>query len=148
MPRIKQPLSIPELDLEPEYASPVKLDDDMGQVLALLTGFWRNKRTLLKSSPSGMLFVVDPQLKDIYHVTATENNYTEQGADIACTGILVMAHPSNTGKVWARPHLTATINNAIPLSAGDSIGFSLTNLNMLHLLIENDTEKAIVIYTE
>jgi len=148
MLRIKQPLPVPELDLEPAYGTPHQLTDDMQQVLALLTGFCRNKRTLLKSSPSGMLFVASPQLKDIYHVTATGANYTEQGGDIACTGVLVMAHPSNTGKVWVRPHSTATINNAIPLSANDVVGFSLTNLNMLHLLIETNNEKAIVIYTE
>ncbi|GAI97505.1 unnamed protein product [marine sediment metagenome] len=58
-----------------------------------------------------------------------------------------MGHPDNTGVVWARTKVAATVDNAWPLSANDVVGFTVTNLNMLHLLIKLDTEKAIIAYT-
>lgn len=148
MTNIGRPLTIPELNLTPEPSGAIKLSDDMQQTLSLLVGFWLNKRVVLKASPSGILFVTCPQIKDIFHVTATGANYTYQGDNTPCSEILVMGHPDNTGKVWVKPHATATVNNALPLAAGDVFGLSVTNLNMLNLLIETNGEKAIVVYTE
>lgn len=147
MQTIGKPLQIPELDIKPEPTGGMKISEDMQQVLSLLTGFWRNKRILLKASQTGVLFVTSPELEDIFHVTADGDNDTYQGSNIQCSEVLVMGHPDNTGKVWARSKKTATTDNAWPLDAGDVISFSITNLNMLQLLIVTDTEKAIVAYT-
>lgn len=147
MQTIQQPLTIPELDLKPESAGAIELTLDMQQTLALLTGFWRNTRVLLKASPSGILFVTSPQLTDVLHVTATGANFTYQGENIPCSEIMVMGHPDNTGRIWVRPHAVATTSNAWPLAAKDVVGLSITNLNMLHLLIVTNTEKAIIAYS-
>lgn len=147
MQTIQQPLTIPELDLKPESAGAIELTLDMQQTLALLTGFWRNTRVLLKASPSGILFVTSPQLTDVLHVTATGANFNYQGENIPCSEVMVMGHPDNTGRIWVRPHAVATTSNAWPLAAKDVVGLSITNLNMLHLLIVTNTEKAIIAYS-
>ncbi|MBA7528716.1 hypothetical protein ES705_20904 [subsurface metagenome] len=61
---------------------------------------------------------------------------------------MVMGHPDNTGVIWARSKAVATVDNAWPLSAKEVMGFTVTNLNMLHLLIVTDAEKAIIAYTQ
>ena len=147
MNRIGNPMPCPELDLRPEPTGGIELTESMQQVLAALTGFWHNRRLLLKASPSGVLFVCSPQVKDIFHVTATAGNYTYQGDNVECSEVLIMGHPSNTGKVWVKPHGTATDANGWPLDKGDALTLGITNLNMLNLLIVTNGEKAIIVYT-
>ena len=147
MLNIGNPMQIPELDLKPEQAGGVQLSEDMQQALALLTAYWRNKRVLLKASPSGVLFVTSPQIKDIFHVVGVGANYVYQGDNIECSEVLVMGHPDNTGRVWVKPHATATTANAWPLNKGDVVGVGITNLIMLNLLIAVNGETAIIAYT-
>lgn len=144
---IGNPMPIPELDLRPEPTGGIQLTEDMQQALSLLVGYWKNKRVLLKASPSGALFVTSPQIKDIFHVTATSGNYAYQGENIECSEVLIMGHPDNTGRVWVKPNGTAATTNAWPLNKDDVVGLGITNLNMLNLLIVTDTEKAIIAYT-
>lgn len=148
MRTIHSPLHIPELDLKPEFAGGIQLSDDMQQTLSLLAGFWKHKRLLLRASPSGILMTTDPQLKEVYTVTGSGANDTYQGENVPCSGVLVMGHPDNTGRIWVRPHTTASAANGWPLEAGDVVGFGLTNLNMLHALIVVDGEKLIIAYSE
>ena len=147
MQTIHNPLRIPELDIKPEPTGGISLSENMQQVLSTLTGFWRNKRVLLKASPTGILMTTSPQLQDIYHETAIGVNDTFQGADIPCSEVMVMGHPDNTGKVWVRKGVTATVDNAWPLDANDAVSLTVTNLNQLQLLIVGDTEKAIIAYS-
>lgn len=146
MSRIGRPMKVPELDLQPELTGGIELSDNMQQTLALVTAFWRNQRVVLRASPTGALFTTSPQLQDIFHATADEANYVYQGSNKPCSELLVMGHPDNNGKVWVRSHTVATVNNAWPLDAGEVIDLSVTNLNMLHLLIVEDTEIAIIAY--
>jgi hypothetical protein len=148
MHTINNPMQIPELDLKPELQGGVNLSEDMQQVLALLAGYWQNKRVLLKATPSGMLCVTSPQVKDIYYITANADNYAYQGENIECSEVMVIAHPNNTGRIWVKAHALALTTNSIPLDKKESFSFTITNLNMLNLLIATDTEKAIVIYTQ
>lgn len=147
MTLVGNPMQCPELALTPVPQGGVNLSDDMQQTLALLTAFWRNQRVVLKASPSGVLFTTSPQLEDIIHVTATAGDYAYQGPDRKVSEVMVMGHPDNTGNVWARSKVAATVNNSWPLAAKEVIGFSITNLNMLRLMIKVDTEKAIIAYT-
>lgn len=148
MQTIQQPLTIPELDLKPESAGAIELTPDMQQTLALLAGFWRNTRVLLKASPSGVLFTASPQIKGVVNVTGVGANYPYQGSNIPCSEVLVLAHPDNTGRIWVNPHAVAAADTGYPLDAGDPIGFGVTNLNMVHLLIVTAGEKAIIVYSE
>lgn len=147
MARIGNPMKCPELDLQPEPVGGIELSDNMQQTLALLTAFWRNQRVVLKASPSGVLFTCSPQLEDILHVTGVGANDLYQGENVKCSEVMVMGHPNNTGLIWARSKQVATVDNAWPIAATDVVGFSITNLNMLHLLIVIDGEKAIIAYT-
>ena len=147
MKTIGTPMQCPELDITPKPEGGIQLSDNMQQTLALLTAFWRNQRVVLKASPSGILFTASPQLEDIFHVLATSSDFAYQGNNLKITEVLVMGHPDNTGNVWARSKVAATVNNAWPLAAGEVMGFTITNLNMLRLLIKTDAEKAIIAYT-
>ena len=144
---IGNPMAAPELDLKPEPSGPIQLSDDMQQVFAMLAGYWRNKRVLLKASALGVLFVSSPQITDIIHVAATSDNFVYAGDDIDCTDVLIMGHPSNVGAIWARPHTGASINNAWPLLKKECIDFTLSSLKQLHLLFEKDDDVAIIAYT-
>ena len=147
MTRIGNPMKCPELDLQPVPTGSVELSENMQQTLALLTAFWHNQRVVLKASPSGVLFTCSPQLEDILHVPAVGADYPYQGPDLKCSEVMVMGHPDNTGNVWARSKKVATVNNSWPLAAKEVVGFSITNLNMLHLLIKLADEIAIIAYT-
>lgn len=147
MQEIQTPLRCPELDVKGHPDSPLTLSDKVQQTLSIVTGFWKNKRTLLKSSPSGILFTASPQIDDIVHYTGSGANDDVQGDAKPCTEVLVMAHPDNGSKIWVRTKEAATVNNAWPLDAGDTVGFTITNLSMLHALVVADGEKFIVAYT-
>jgi len=147
MQHIGTPMQCPELDITPKPEGGIELSDKMQQTLALMTAFWHNQRVVLKASPSGILFTTSPQLEDILHVTADQDDYNYQGTDLKVSEVMVMGHPDNTGNIWARSKAVATVNNAWPLAAKEVMGFTITNLNMLHLLIKVNTEKAIIAYT-
>ena len=147
MQEIQTPLRCPELDIKGQPESPLTLSDKVQQVLSTLTGFWKNKRVLLKASPSGILFTASPQLEDVYHNVGSGANDDYQGPNKPCTEVVVMGHPDNTGNIWVRTKKVATVNTAWPLSANDVTGFTITNLNLLHILTVVDGEKAIIAYS-
>lgn len=85
-------------------------------------------------------------LQNIEHFTGSGANDTQQGSSAVCTELLVMAHPDNTGKVWVRASMVATVNNAWPLAAGEILSFNVDNLSELQMLIVVSGEKLIVAY--
>lgn len=141
------PVKMPELHLIPETDRGIELDAGMKQVMSLLTAYWREKRVTLQGTPSGSLFVSSPQIADIIHYPAAGNNDLYQGANIACSEVMVMGHPSNGDVIWVRSHKVATVDNAWPLLKYDVVSFTITNLSMLHILIPVTTERAIIAYT-
>lgn len=147
MAKIKRAMRIPELDLQPEIKNEIRLSEDMQQTLALLTALGDNKRVVLKATESGVLNTVSPQLKEVVVVTADEDAYDWQGGDIPCTEIVVMANLDNAHRIWVRPNSAASSANGWPLDATEMFGFTLSNLNQLHINIEKDTQKAIIAYT-
>jgi len=147
MQTIGTPMQCPELFLSPENVGGIQLSENMQQTLSLTAAFWRNQRVILKASPTGILFTASPQLVDIIHVLSDEVDFVYQGPNVPCTEVMVMGHPDNAGNVWARSMKVATVDNAWPLAAKESMGFTITNLNMLHLLIKADAETAIVAFS-
>lgn len=141
------PVKMPELPLIPEVDRGVLLDKGMKQVMSLLTAYWKEQRVALRASPSGVLFTASPQIHDIFHVPATDDDFKYQGDDIACSEVMVMGHPANGNTIWVRPHKVATIDNAWPLLKYDVVSFTITNMNMLHILIPVNTQAAIIAYT-
>jgi hypothetical protein len=145
---IGNPMTIPELDLRPEQAGAIQLSDDMQQTLALVAGYWKNRRVLLKALPSGILTVASPQVENIFHVTATDGDFAYQGSNIECAEVMIMGHPDNTGLIWVKNGEAATANNGWPLAKKEIIALTIGNLNNLHLLIITTAEKAIILYTK
>lgn len=141
------PVKMPELNLIPEAERGIKLDEGMKQVMSLLTAYWREKRVTLKASEGGILYVTQPQVSDIIHVTGIATLFTYQGDDVACSEVMVMSHPDNVLSLWVRPHKIAAANNAWPLDPKEVINLGITNLSMLNLLFGNETDIAIIAYT-
>ena len=141
-------VKMPEFNILDETERGVILDKGMKQVLALLAAYFGEKRVMLRASPSGVLSVASAEVKDIIHVTDSNPNYNYNGNDIQCTEALVLAHPENVGRIWARPYKEATVNNAWPLDACCYFGFTIHNLNELHILIETADDVAIICYTK
>lgn len=143
---IGTPLKIPELKLQPDQEGAIQLSKDMQQSLSLMTAFSKNRRILVKASPVGAVRTTSARLIDILHYTGVGASDTQQGADIPCSEVMCMGHPSNTGKVWVRSLAVATTSNAWPLGKGEAVNLSVDNLRDLQMLIVVDTEKLIVAY--
>lgn len=141
------PVKMPELNVIPETDRGIELDAGMKQVMSLLTAYWREQRVTLRCSPGGVLFVSSSQVGDIFHVLATSINHLYQGIDLQCSEVMVMGHPSNGDTIWVRTREAATVNNAWPLLKKEVVSFTISNLNLLHIRIVADTERAIVLYT-
>jgi len=125
----------------------IELRNGLTQTLALLTASDDIQRRVLKASESGVLNVCSARIQDIVHVTAVGDNDTWHGDNLKTTEVIVYGHPSNTGLVWVRTDKTATVNNAFPVAANTGISIPIDNLKNVHLLIEANGEKAIVLYT-
>jgi len=147
MGSINKPMNVPELNLEPPVAGKIRLSEDMQQTLALLTGYGDNKRVVLKASDSGVLATASRRIADVAHYTGVGANDAQVGLDVACTEVMVTAHPDNTGLIWVRPDKVATVDNAWPLAANGTVGFTLDNLKQLNMLIVVAGEKVIVAHT-
>jgi len=147
MSKIAIPKSHADLPIRPPVSGSIPLSDTMQHVLALLVGSTQEATALVRLSPHGFLQIVSPRLQDIVHYTATSDNYTKQGDNLALSEVMVVAHPDNMGRVWCRPYKTATVDNAYPLDKKEGIVFAIDNLNQLNLLIEATGEKVIVFCT-
>ena len=147
MSKIAIPKSHADLPIRPPVSGSIPLSDTIQHVLALLVGSTQESTTMLQVSPSGAVCTTSKRLQDIVHYTANVDNYVKQGDNKPTTEIMVMGHPNNTGKVWARSDKAATVNNAWPLAKNAVVNFSIDNLSQLHLLIEVTDDTAIVAYT-
>lgn len=153
MPDIKKPMDIPELNLRPPITEKVRLSEDMQQTLALLCAMGDAKRILLRASESGALRTITPRIKDICEVTSTGAGSHVSGDDIPCSEVMIMGHPDNDVKVWARPYTKPTVtdsvvSNAWPIAADGVVGFVVTNLKQLHFYFVGVTDKVIIAYAE
>ena len=135
MQRIGTPLKCPELNLQPEREGGIELSPDMQQVLSLLTGFSKNIRIVLQSSPVGSLRTTSARIQDIKHIEGSGVNDQVQGSDMPCSEVMCMGEPSNTGTIWVRSLKTATTTNAWPLAAGEVVNLSVDNYRDVRALV-------------
>lgn len=147
MGEISIPFPIFEILVSPEPTARLRISDDIQQTLASIMGYDGEGRRLLRCGKKGTLFVSSAVLQDIVVLTADQISYVWQGGDIETSEILLRAHPDNAGRVYVRCDSVALATNAWMLDAGESIQFSVNNLNRLHVTIAADTEKAILAYT-
>jgi len=147
MPDINKPMDIPELNLQPPITGKVRLSPDMQQTLALLCALGDSQRIMLRASAEGVLLVGEPLIKDVVIVTTAAITGLGQGADIACSMAMVMAHPDNTDKVWVRPYAACDDTHKWPMQKWDIVKFAVDNLNRLFFLADTAEEKVIILYT-
>jgi len=145
---IRKPLPAPELELKPDIANLIKLNEEMLQTLSLLTAYDGSIRRMLRCTLAGSLYTAPKPATKIYHETGSGANDLITFGNVPTTEVLIMAYPTNTGKIWASIGETPTTANGWPLDAGDSVSLALANLSQLQLLIVIDGEKAILTYTE
>ena len=126
---------------------PIPLSSMIQQSVALMMGYTYGSGVVLRSSPSGILYVAEPRICDVFHWTATGAGATFQGDYKQCTQIMCIGHPDNVDLVWIAPRKTATANNGIPIEAKQSVTLSVENLNELNALIVANGEKLIVAYS-
>lgn len=141
------PLASDQVGLRPSLSSQIPVSDELRQAIAMLFGFSQGERVALNATPSGILYTTSPRLVDVFHWTAAAPNTAKQGDNIACSELLCMAHPDNTGRIWVRTKTAAAANNAFPLDKGDIIGFSVENLSELRALIVANGDTLIVGYS-
>lgn len=144
--KIGTPLKCPELNLSPE-AQGVELSKDMQQVLSLLTCFVQNKRVVVKGSRSGILYTAPAKLEGMVRITGVGVNDEQVGPDVPCTEVLIIACPMNTGEVYIKPFVVGTAITALPLEQGDSVNWTLDNLNKINLHTVHDGDQVWCCYT-
>ncbi len=147
MAKMTMPLASDQVGLRPSLSSQIPVSDELRQAIAMLFGFSQGERVALNATPSGILYTTSPRLVDVFHWTAAAPNTAKQGDNIACSELLCMAHPDNTGRIWVRTKTAAAANNAFPLDKGDIIGFSVENLSELRALIVANGDTLIVGYS-
>jgi len=147
MPDIRKPMGIDELNLKPPIDGKVRLSDDMQQTLALLTAMGVTGRKLMKCSESGVLYTGSAKVKGVWNKTGSGADDDLVGDDIACSECVVMANPDNPDKLWVKPYGVASVDDGVPLDAGDAVNFTVTNLNQIHVNVVADGDKVIVIYS-
>ncbi len=147
MAKMTMPLASDQVGLRPSLPSQIPVSDELRQAIAMLFGFSQGERVALNATPSGILYTTSPRLVDVFHWTAAAPNTAKQGDNIACSELLCMAHPDNTGRIWVRTKTAAAANNAFPLDKGDIIGFSVENLSELRALIVANGDTLIVGYS-
>ena len=147
MAKLGLPIADKSLVIHPPLPPNIPLADEVRQTLALILGYSNSDRVPLRASPSGILYATSPNLVDVVHYVAAAPNAAKQGAEIACTELLCMAHPDNTGRIWVRTRVAATVNNAFPLDKGDIVDFCVENLNQLFALIVANGDTLIVGYS-
>jgi hypothetical protein len=139
--------SIPGFTVRNNIVPQVPLTISVQQAVALMMGYAYGQAVVLRSSPSGVLYVAEPRIVDVFHWTAAGANAPFQGEDIACTQVLCIGHPDNAGMVWVAARRAAATTDSIPLAKNVTFTFSVENLNELHALIVTATEKLIVAYS-
>lgn len=147
-PTIAKPLPFNELQVQPELITPIKLSNDMQQVLSLLTGFDGSQRRLLRASPSGVLHFASCPVKDIINFQAEGDADTYQPADIPTSEVLIRAKPTNTGRIWVKTGIAAAVDVGYPLDSGELVVWGINNLSNLHFYFTKDDDWVIIVYTK
>ena len=148
MPDIIKNLRFDDLPVKPPFGGKLRLSEEIQQAISLIVGWDGQSRRFISSSPSGVVRVCDGRAKAVLNVTADQDAYTLTPDDTPTSEIIIKAHPDNVGQVVVNIGVTASLTAGFPLDAGESMEFSVNNLNALRLYVESDTEKAAILYTE
>lgn len=145
---ILKSLTFDDLPTKPEIVGKPQMSEDIQQTAALLVGWDGATRRLVSVSPSGVLYTASQKVKGIVNIGGGGVDYNWQGGDITTSEVLILANPSNSGRVWVNVSAVGGVDTGYPLDASHSVVWSINNLHTLHIHIVNSGEKAIVVYTK
>lgn len=140
MSEITIPFPISEIIVSPEPTGRVRLSDDIQQTLASLMGYDGGSRRLLRCSQSGTLFVTSPPIKNIVLITAPSATYFWDGDNSEISEVMIHAFEDNVSNVLVFVDTKTIDDNYWVLTPGESVQFSINNLNRLHIyfVVQND----------
>jgi len=147
MREITTPFPITEIIVTPEPSGRLRLSDDIPQTLSSLFGYDGESRRPLRCGKTGTLFCASAPIQTIQVVTADEINYVWTGSNIETTEVLIRARSTNADTVLVAVDAAAGAANSWILLAGESLQFTVNNLQRLNLKITADGEIADLLYT-
>ena len=147
MSEITMPFGISEIIVSPEPTGRIRLSDDIQQTLASVMGYDGGSRRLLRCGKTGTLFVASAAVQTVQVITADQINYVWSGGNIETTEVLIRARSTNADSVLVAVDAAAGATNSWVLLAGESIQFTIDNLQRLNLKIIADTEIVDLLYT-
>ena len=145
---ILKKLRFDDLPVKPPFGGKLRLSEDIQQAISLISTWDGESRRFVRSSPLGVVRVCDGRAKGVLNITADQAAYILTPDDIPTSEIMIKAHPDNSGLVVVNIGIAASLTAGFWLEAGESMEFSVNNLNALRLYVELDTEKAAILYTE
>jgi len=148
MSTIITPLGFEELKTKPPLSPQVRLSEDMQQTLALLAGFDGVQRHLIRTTPTGIIQVVNPLIQAIINHTSTGGNEAYQHSPQRCSEVIVRANPNNGGDIWLNVGAAAGVDTGWVLDANEQIPITVANLAHIQLLIVTSGDKVQIIYTQ
>lgn len=148
MPEILIPLTFDDLPVRPPLIGRPKISEDIQQTAALLVGWDKITRRLIKCSPSGILFVAEPPVKGILNVQGSVDGNPYQSGFIPTTEVLVRSKPANAGSIWVNVGAVAAADTGYPLLEGEYVRLALNNLHSLSVFFATPADKAIIIYSQ
>ena len=147
MYKIQIPFPVKGLPMKPELTGQQTVDDKIIQSLATLLGWDGESRRLITCAINGALHTVTPPLAGITNVASSGANEDVTFSDQQTTEIIVVANRNNTGDVWVNVDAAAAIDTGMLLDAGDSVKFSINNMQRLNLFIVTNGNKVIILRT-
>ncbi len=148
MPEIITPLGFEELKTKPPLNPRVRLSDDMQQTLALLSGYDGVQRHIIRTTPTGILQVVNPLVQAILNIVTTGGNESYQHTPQRCSEVIIKADKDNSGDVWLNIGAAAAVDTGWVLDANEQIPITVANLAHVRLFVVTSGDKVQIMYTQ
>jgi len=147
MPEILLPLTFEDLPTRPPLVGRPKVSDDLQQTVALLVGWDKITRRLVRVTPSGVLYIAQARVKGVLNEQSGGAGSTWSGANISTSEVLLKSKTGNSALIWVNFGAVAAANVGYPLDSGEKITVSINNLNSLHLYFNAADDWAVIIYS-
>lgn len=148
MPEILIPLTFDDLPVRPALVGRPEVSDDLQQTIALLSGWDKTTRRLIKCSPSGILFAAEPPVKAILSIQGSVDGNPYQCPDIPTTEVLIKSKTGNAGDIWVNVGAVAADGTGYPLAVGEYVKIALNNLHSLSIFFATAVDYAAIVYSK
>lgn len=147
MTEVTTPWPISEIMVSAEPTGRLKISDDIQQTLSSLFGYDGETRRPLRCGKTGTLFVGSAPIAAVTLIVADQIDYVWVGDNIETSEVLIRSRSSNGGAVLVAVDEPCGALNSWFLAAGESLQFSINNLQRLNLKIAANGEIVDLLYT-